>query len=131
MSSNDYDDDKSSRSQIRPEAQAYSDAIMNAREIALELKKAILLCSDKRIKLQTVMMQDNNAKIQGMDSGDIEVLEFDIASTYGKARHMHTLARALGRLYKEPMPANPTYDVEYAALYTESVSTRLSAPARR
>lgn len=121
------DDDK----KIRKEAQEYSDAIMHVRELALELKDAILACSTKRIMLQTAMMKDPGARIMGMDSGDIEMLEFDIAATYGKARHMHTKARELGRKYGEEMPKNPNYDEEYQYLYTKETPVRLSAPARR
>lgn len=117
--------------QIRPSVQAYSDAIMKVRAIALEMKKAALDCSHKRILMQTEMMNDQGSKMMGMDLGEVEVLEFEIAGTYGKARHMHTLAREVGRKLNEPMPVNPTYDPEYADLYTGTVTTRLSAPARR
>ena len=116
---------------IRPEVQAYSDAIMNVRLIALELKKAALECSHKRIVMQTAMMNDQGSKMMGMDLGEVEMMEFEIAGTYGKARHMHELARETGRKLNEPMPNNPSYDPEYAGLYSESVTTRLSAPARR
>ncbi len=116
---------------VRPKAQAYSNAIMEVREIALELKKAILLASHARIELQTELQNDPSVKIMAMDSGDIEVMEFEIASVYGKTRHMHKLANDLGRRLNEPMPSNPKYDAEYQHLYTEEVSIRLSAPARR
>jgi hypothetical protein len=128
---NSRDDDNKPAKAIRAEAQAYSDAIMKVREVALELKAAAVACSHARIVLQTKMMTDPGAKIMGMDSGSIEVDEFKIMGTYGLARSMHEKARELGRKYNEPMPANPEYDPEYEALYSEEVSFRLSAPARR
>jgi hypothetical protein len=116
---------------IIPEAQAYSDALMHVRDVALELKSAVLAAENARVALQTFLMNDGNTKIMAMDSGDIEEMAYELVGSYGKARKMHSLANALGRRLNVAMPVNPAYDPEYAALYEGSVTVKLSAPARR
>lgn len=116
---------------IRPSAQAYSDAIMKVRELALELKDAVIDAATARVVLQTEMMADPGSKMMAMESGDIEVLECELLAAYGKARMMHKAANDIGRKHNEPMPSNPVYDPEYSYLYTKTAGMRLSAPARR
>jgi hypothetical protein len=116
---------------ILPEAQAYSDAIMEMRQYALLTKKYALEAESARVKLQRVLMSDGKTKIMAMDSGDIEAATFEIASVYGKARNLHKMANSLGRKLDVEMPSNPTYDDEYSDLYCEVVGVELSADARR
>jgi hypothetical protein len=120
-----------SDNKIMPEAQAYSDAIMQARNSAAELKRDILRAEAARVALQTKLMSDPNVKIMAMDSGDIEALAFEIAGCYGKTRQMHKLANDLGRKLNVAMPSAPAYDPEYEALLASSVNVPISAPARR
>jgi hypothetical protein len=117
--------------EILPEAQAYSDAIMHTRYIALELKQAAFNMENARVALQTKLMADDTYKIMAMDAGDIEEESYRLVSMYGVARKIHKWANELGRRLGVKMPATPTYSEEYQELVAGRVSVRLSAPARR
>jgi hypothetical protein len=116
---------------ILPESQAFSDKLMAARYVALELKKAILEAQNAMLVLQNKLMADPNIKIMSMDTGDMEAAMFRVASQHGEVKSIHKMANDLGRKLGVKMPAAPTYDSEYLELVNGSVNVKLSSLARR
>jgi hypothetical protein len=116
---------------IRPEAQAFSDALMMTRYAALWLKECALESSTKMLELQNAIMAEKGSKMMAMDTGEIEAMLFRLAAAHGEVKHAHKLANDIGRRLNEPMPDAPKYSPEYQELVGKSVSVKLSSVARR
>jgi hypothetical protein len=117
--------------EILPESQAYSDAIMKVRLISLELKEAALEACNKQFILQDKLMKDGKTKMFAMYGGDIEEGLMELATQHGKAKKLHTAAQALGNKLGIVMPEQPSYAQDYIGLAGKKVDVLLTGKELR
>lgn len=116
---------------VLPEAQAFSDALMMTRYMALVVKECALETQNKMFALQNVLMSQNGSKMLAMETGEIEAALMRLAAVHGDVKAIHKLANDLGRKHNVAMPENPTYDPRYLELAQQSVPVTLSSIVRR
>lgn len=116
---------------VLPEAQAFSDALMMTRYMALLVKECALECQNKMFALQNRLMAEPGSKMLAMETGEMEAALLRLAAVHGDVKAIHKMANDLGRKHNVAMPANPTYDPRYLDLAQQVVPVALSSLARR
>lgn len=116
---------------VLPEAQAFSDALMMTRYMALVVKECAIECQNAMFALQNKLMAEPGSKMLAMETGEMEAALMRLAAVHGDVKSIHKMANDLGRKHNVAMPANPAYDPRYLDLVKKTVETKLSSDARR
>ena len=116
---------------IMPEVQAASDAMMELRYVALELKQAAFIAQNKVMKAHNAIMDKPGSKSLAMELGGVEAAFMGFASQHGLVREVHEKLSTFARKHNEDVPQNPAYDEEYIALAEAVTPVKLSNHPRR
>ena len=116
---------------IMPEIQAASDAMMELRYVALELKQAAFIAQNKVILAHNAVLDKPGSKSLAMELGGVEAAFMGFAAQHGWVREVHEKLSNFARKHNEEVPQNPAYDEEYIALTSVVTPVKLSNHPRR